>query len=119
MDRITRFAAEQDVSAAHVSGIGAFERASLGLYQLDRQTYHRIEVDVPTEVLALLGNLSVTDEGPRAHLHATLSHLDGSAQGGHLFEGRVGATLEVFIREEPGELHRSLDPSVGLPLLDL
>jgi hypothetical protein len=31
----------------------------------------------------------------------------------------VGAKLEVFVREEPGELRRLPDEEIGLPLLDL
>jgi uncharacterized protein len=72
-----------------------------------------------TEVLAFLGNLSVTEEGPRLHAHVTLSRRDGSALGGHLFEGRAGATLEIFVLELPGELRRSPDEATGLPMLDL
>jgi predicted DNA-binding protein with PD1-like motif len=119
MDSLTSFAAEQGIRAAEISGIGAFEDAVIGFYDLERKEYDRIPVEDETEVLSLLGNLSVTDEGPRVHAHATLGTRDGSALGGHLFEGRVGATLELFVREEPGELRRVPDPGAGLPLLDL
>jgi predicted DNA-binding protein with PD1-like motif len=72
-----------------------------------------------TEVVAFLGNLSIAEEGPRLHAHVTLSRRDGSALGGHLFEGRAGATLEIFVMEVPGELRRSPDEETGLPMLDL
>jgi uncharacterized protein len=91
----------------------------LGYFDADRREYDRIPVAGDTEVLAFLGNLSVTEEGPRLHAHVTLSRRDGSALGGHLFEGRAGATLEIFMLEVPGELRRSPDERTGLPLLDL
>ena len=91
----------------------------VGFYNPERKDYDRLPVDEDTEVLAFLGNLSVTDEGPRVHAHVTLSRRDGSALGGHLFGGRISATLELFIDEEPGELRRVPDPGAGLPLLDL
>jgi predicted DNA-binding protein with PD1-like motif len=91
----------------------------VGFYDIERSEYDRIPIEEETEVLALLGNLSVTDDGPRVHAHATLSRRDGSALGGHLFEGRAGATLEVFVLEVPGELRRVPDEATGLPLLDL
>ena len=119
MGALGAFALQQHVSAAEVSGIGAFQRAVLGLYRAEERDYHRFEVSEETEVVSLLGNLSRTEEGPRVHLHAGLSRMDGSMVGGHLFEGVVGATLEVFVREEPGILTRSPDEAVGLPLLDL
>jgi predicted DNA-binding protein with PD1-like motif len=119
MDALGAFAGEQHVAAAEVSGIGAFERAVLGFYQLERRDYHRVQVSEETEVVSLLGNLSRTEEGPRVHLHAGLGRKDGSMIGGHLFEGVVSATLELFVREEPGVLTRLPDEGVGLPLLDL
>ena len=91
----------------------------MGFYNAERKDYDRIPIQEETEVLTFLGNLSVTDEGPRVHAHVTLSRHDGSAVGGHLFEGRVGATMELFVDEEPGELRRVPDPGAGLPLLDL
>jgi predicted DNA-binding protein with PD1-like motif len=91
----------------------------VGFFDAERKDYDRITVGEDTEVLALLGNLTVMDDAPRVHAHVTLSRRDGSALGGHLFEGRTGATLEVFVVEVPGPLRRSLDEAVGLPLIDL
>lgn len=119
MEVLTSLAGGEGIRAAEISGIGAFERAVIGFYDLSRKEYERIPVDEETEVLSLLGNLSVTDEGPRVHAHVTLGRRDGSGLGGHLFEGDAGATLEVFVREEPGELRRKEDREIGLPLLDL
>ncbi|HEV3475199.1 MAG TPA: PPC domain-containing DNA-binding protein [Actinomycetota bacterium] len=119
MGELASFAAANRIEGAELSGIGAFERAIVGFYNLERQEYDRIPVGDETEVLSLLGNLSITDEGPRVHLHATLSRRDGSAVGGHLFEGVVGATVELFVRETPSPLRRVPDPAAGIPLLDL
>jgi predicted DNA-binding protein with PD1-like motif len=119
VDALTTLAADEGIRAAEISGIGAFESAVIGFYDLESQEYDRIPVKEETEVLSLLGNLSVTDEGPRVHAHVSLGRRDGSGLGGHLFEGRCGATLEIFVREEPGELRRIPDPTAGLPLLEL
>ena len=119
MERLAEFATDQRVTAAEVSGIGAFERAVVGFYRLRNRDYERVDVDDETEVISLLGNLSTTEEGPRVHLHAALGRPDASTVGGHLFEGVVGPTLELFVREEPGILGRLPDEEIGLPLLDL
>lgn len=119
VDALTSLAAEEGITAAEVSGIGAFESAVIGFYNVEAQEYDRIPVEEETEVLSLLGNLSVTDEGPRVHAHVSLGRRGGSALGGHLFEGRCGATMEIFVREEPGELRRVAEQHAGLPLLDL
>lgn len=119
VDLLTGFAREQQVGAARLHGIGAFVGAELGFYDFDRKEYERFRIEEETEVLGLVGNLSVMDEGPRVHAHVTLGRRDGSAVGGHLFEGHVGATLELFVTESPDELRRAHDDAVGLPLLDL
>jgi len=119
MEALASFAGSEGIRAAEISGIGAFESALIGFYNLEAKEYDRIPVDEETEVLSLLGNLSIADDEPRVHAHVSLGRGDGSAMGGHLFEGRCGATLELFVREEPGELRRAADPDVGLPLLDL
>jgi uncharacterized protein len=118
MDLLTGFARQQGVTAARLHGIGAFTDAELGFYELNRKEYDRFRVEEETEVLAFLGNISMMDEGPRIHAHVTLGRRDGSAVGGHLFEGHVGAALELFVTESPDELRRVQDEAVGLPLLD-
>jgi predicted DNA-binding protein with PD1-like motif len=108
-----------DLRSARLQGIGAFIDAELGFYDFERREYDRFRIEEETEVLSLLGNLSMADKGPRAHAHATLGKRDGSAVGGHLFEGHVGATLEVFLAEVPVELRRAHDEATGLPLLEV
>jgi uncharacterized protein len=119
VEGLTSFAREHGLRGARVQGIGAFSEAVLGYFDAERREYDRFPVAGDTEVLAFLGNLSVMEDGPRLHAHVTLSRRDGSALGGHLFEGRAGATLEIFVMEVPGELRRSPDEKTGLPLLDL
>ena len=118
MEALVSFARDQGITGAEVSGIGAFGSATVGYYRLKQKKYHRTSIPEETEVLSLLGNLSMTEAGPRAHLHATLA-TEGSCVGGHLFEGTVGATLEVVVRETGAELRRFEDEEIGLPLLDL
>jgi predicted DNA-binding protein with PD1-like motif len=116
---LTAFARDHGIRAARVQGIGAFIDAELGFFEAERKDYYRFRVEEEVEVLAFVGNLSVTDEGPRVHAHVTLGKRDGSTVGGHLFEGHVGATLELFVLASPDELRRVQDQEVGLPLMDL
>ncbi len=44
---------------------------------------------------------------------------DFQTVGGHLFEGRVGATCELTVRKLPGYQLRVLDEATGLYLLNL
>lgn len=113
------FAREQHLSAAHLTAIGAFQRAVLGYFDWNTKEYQRNPVDDQVEVVALVGDVALKDDAPKLHMHAVLGQSDGRALGGHLLEGHVRPTLEVVVTESPAHLRRRHDPVSGLALLDL
>jgi uncharacterized protein len=119
VEGLTALARDQGVSGARLWGIGALEQVELGFYRHERKDYDRFSLQEELELLALNGNLSVTDEGPRVHAHVVVGRSDGTAHGGHLFEARVGPTLEVFVVESPVEIRREMNEEFGLPLISL
>ena len=113
------FVREQEVEAASLTAIGAFSRAVLGYFQWETKQYKKITVDEQVEVLSLLGDVAVGDEGPTLHLHAVLGKSDGSVVGGHLIEAYVRPTLEVILIQPPSYLRKRKDPETGLALIDI
>ena len=116
---LIRFAEQAEISGAQISGIGAFQSAKLGHFDPADRTYREIEVGEQVEVVALTGNLGPYAGKPRLHLHAVLGRPDGTTLGGHLAEGIVRPTLEVFVTVLPATLAHRRDEVTGLPLLDL
>ena len=114
---LTRFAAEQKLSASSFTAIGAFSEALLGYFDWEKKDYDRIPVKEQVEVLALVGDIALQDGKPRLHAHAVLGRRDGSACGGHLLEARVRPTLEIILTESPAHLRREYDPRTGLALI--
>jgi predicted DNA-binding protein with PD1-like motif len=113
--RISSFARDQHLSAAQVTAIGAFERATVGWFDRDARQYRPIEVNQQCEVLSLVGDIAVGSDGPTPHLHAVLGLPDGSTRGGHLLSGGVWPTLEVIIRDTPAQPGITLgDPCVSI-----
>lgn len=101
------FADGQELTAAALQGIGAFEKSTCGFYDFDREDYDPIQIDEQTELLSLLGNITLDADGSRyLHIHVTLGKRDGSVWGGHLLAATVKPTLELFVTEYPGELRR-------------
>jgi predicted DNA-binding protein with PD1-like motif len=119
VDGLTGFARDRGVSGARLWGIGALEQVELGFYRHERKDYDRFSLGEELELLALNGNLSVTAEAPRVHAHVVVGRSDGAARGGHLFEARVGPTVEVFVVESGVEIRREMDDEFGLPLISL
>ena len=115
---LERFAAEQKLSAARLTAIGAFRRATVAFFDLERREYLPIEVDEQVEVLALVGNVSLAGDEHKVHVHVVLGRRVGSTVGGLLLAAEVRPTLEVIAVESPGHLRRHHDEATGLALLE-
>jgi hypothetical protein len=114
-----KFVREQEVEAASLTAIGAFSGAVLGYFEWETKQYKKIPVGEQVEVLSLLGDVAVGDQGPTLHLHAVLGKADGSVVGGHLIEAYVRPTLEVILIQPPSYLRKRKDPETGLALIDI
>jgi hypothetical protein len=110
MERIAAFCDEQGIEAGSFSGIGALKWAKLGYYDQRKGSYAERRFDGGFELLSLVGNLSRKSDGTLfPHGHAVLSGSDFKVIGGHLFEGEVGPTLELYI-------YRLHDPITRVPV---
>jgi uncharacterized protein len=112
-----RFVRENEVETASVTAIGAFRDALVGYFDWQTKQYKKIVVGEQVEVLSLLGDVAVADEGPTLHLHVVLGKSDGRVVGGHLLEAHVRPILEVILIQPPSYLRRRRDPASGLPLI--
>lgn len=117
--QLSAFARERALSAAQVTAVGAFERATVGWFDRAAKTYRRIEIREQCEVLSLIGDVAIAEEGPQLHLHAVLGLSDGTTRGGHLLEGQVWPTLEAIVQAAPAALRKTHRPDIGLALIDL
>lgn len=117
---ITGFAEREGVTAASITAIGAFRTATIAFFEFETKNYRKIPVEVQSEVLSLMGDIAVDDDGKASlHLHVVLGLSDGSTKGGHFLEGYVRPTLEVVLRETPAALRRRQRPELGIALIDV
>ncbi|WP_342242226.1 PPC domain-containing DNA-binding protein [Inquilinus sp. OTU3971] len=118
MESLQRFAEAERLTAAQITGIGAFSEAGLRYFDWERKEYLPIPVKEQVEVASLLGDVAVSPEGkPALHVHLVLGRRDGTALAGHLAEARVRPTLELIVTEAPAYLRKALDPESGLALI--
>lgn len=113
------FAREAELTAAHFTAIGAFEKVTLGFFDFQRKDYDRIPIDEQVEVLSLVGNVALDKGKPKVHAHVVVGKRDGTAHGGHLLEAHVRPTLEVMLVELPEHLRRQHDAESGLDLIQV
>jgi uncharacterized protein len=116
---LTQFCKEQNISAGTISAIGAFNKATIGWYELSSKSYHWLDFSGNLEVISLTGNVALLENEPMLHIHCVISNEQLQCFGGHLKEGVVGVTLEVVIEKLEGEIERKMDEEIGLNLLDL
>jgi predicted DNA-binding protein with PD1-like motif len=120
MSGLLRFARGQQLAGAHLTAIGAFERVTLGFFDMSNKDYKKIPIDEQVELMSLVGNIARDEKGePKVHAHVVVGKADGTAHGGHLLEAQVRPTLEVVIVESARHLCRTTRPELGLALLDL
>jgi len=114
---VNRFAEEKGVKTAIVKGIGSLRNPVVGYYLEEIKNYKRIELLGTFEMLTLLGNVSLKDGKPFAHLHVTLGNANGDVFGGHLIEGEV-FVAELYVQELLGKPLVRKDMGNNLSLWD-
>ncbi|UCD20002.1 MAG: DNA-binding protein, partial [candidate division WOR-3 bacterium] len=83
------------------------------------KTYIRKKFDGEYEFTSIMGNIAIVDEELIIHCHATITDVEFNAYGGHLFDGKVGPTIELIVLPFKQPMLRSLDQNTGLKLLKL
>ena len=117
---LTKFANDAEITAASMTAIGAFEKATVGWFDFEKKTYKKIEVAEQCEVLSAIGDVAVGDDGKASlHVHVVLGLSDGTTRGGHLLEGKVRPTLEVVLTDTPAHLRRKKRADIGIALIDI
>ncbi|MFQ5601267.1 MAG: PPC domain-containing DNA-binding protein [Candidatus Krumholzibacteriia bacterium] len=118
-ESLVRLAREAELRSAFIVGLGAIEEAVLAFYDPELKEYQPTEIRGVHEVGNLTGNLTRVDGEPFAHIHVVIGGRDLGARTGHLVSARVGATMELFVRDLGTEIARSPNAEIGLKLWDL
>ena len=114
---IERFCAEQGVVAAQVTVIGAVRQARYAYYEQNDRRYRELGSQTHHEIVGFTGNVSLKEDRPFLHAHATFADAAGETVGGHLLRGCEVFAAEVMIREMSGaSLVRIPDEATGLAL---
>lgn len=107
-------AEKEGVTLASVSGIGATDDFEVGVFDLARSDYEHFRFYGNHEIVALVGNITTKDGAPYVHLHITCAGEGGKIVGGHLFEGRISLTAEIFLDKGAGRADRLRDETLGI-----
>jgi len=116
VDRLKYLCRANAIKLGSISGIGAANRATIGLFETGTKQYLSKELVGDYEITHLSGNISTIRGEVYLHLHVTLSDSSYSAFGGHLSAAIVSGTCEVVIDIIDGEMDREFSEEIGLNL---
>lgn len=117
LDRVAEVCRRENIRLGTVTGLGAVDEATVGLYEVATRTYHATELSGEYEIAALTGNVTRMGDEAYLHLHAVLAGAGGVCCGGHLTRAQISATGEVFIHVLQGEIGRARSEDTGLNIL--
>lgn len=117
LESLTFLCRKNTIKLASVSGIGAVNKVSIGLFRQESQEYFTKEIIGDMEITGLTGNISQQDGAVYVHLHIVVTDISYQAFGGHLNAGWIGATSEIVIDIIDGEINRQFSKEVGLNLM--
>jgi len=109
----------QEIGYAALTGLGAVSAATVSYWNSQTKQYEQHQLDEQMEVVSLIGNVTIREGKPFIHAHVSLGRRNLSVVGGHVNELFVHPTLEVWLRPESEAVHRVLDESCGLFVMQL
>ena len=118
VESIRNLAFKEKIKLGTISGIGAVNKATIGLFEVDTKEYHTIDLEEDMEIVSLGGNITEKDGEAYIHLHMAVSNSTYNVKAGHLNSAIISSTGEIFIDIIEGSVGRRFDKEAGLNLLE-
>ena len=120
MESLLRYIGERpdEIPSGFLTGIGATSSCEIGWYDLSDEEYKTRVIDENCEITTLIGNITWVEGKPLVHAHITLGKQDYSIIGGHLVEGTISVTGEIWIHQSDLVFTRTPSRFKGLKLID-
>lgn len=95
-ESITAAARTENIALAEISGIGAADSFTVGVYNTVTKEYRSNTLNGAYEIVSLTGTLTSKDGEPYLHLHFSAGDENGRVSGGYLNRAAVSATAEII-----------------------
>ena len=118
VESIRTLANKEQIKLGTITGIGAVNKATIGLFEVDTKVYNTIDLEEDMEIVSLGGNITEKDGEVYIHLHIAISNSTYNVKAGHLNSAIISATGEVVIDIIEGTVGRRFDKEAGLNLLE-
>ena len=116
LEKIGILCKKENIRVGSAVGLGASNRAVVGLFDTVNKVYKKKELTGPMEITSMVGNISTKDGETYLHFHVNLCDEEMRIQGGHMNACYVSATAEITVTKSEGTVERSMDEEIGLNL---
>jgi predicted DNA-binding protein with PD1-like motif len=90
--------AKHHITSGHITGIGGLAPgALLGWGDPEVGGFKKIEIKDKTEIVSLIGDISLRNGEPYVHVHMIVGSSDGSTKAGHLLEAHIAPVGELTV----------------------
>lgn len=117
IESITALCKKVDIKLGSISGLGAANYVTVGLFKIDEKKYYSNTFEEDFEITNLTGNISRMNGEVYLHIHGTFANIEGKCIGGHLNKAIISATSEIIINIINGEIDREFSEEIGLNLI--
>ena len=115
---LTGLCKEENIRAGSISGLGASDEVTLGVFNLNTFQYEKTTFRGVFEIASCVGNASRKDGEVYLHLHMTVANPStGQIYAGHLNACHISLTGEFFLHAVDAEVEREYSDQVGLNLM--
>ena len=97
LEEIGKVAKKENIRLAQVTGLGAINDFTAGVYNTVTKEYHSIQFQGAFEIVSLTGTVTRKDGDVYLHLHIAAGDEEGHVHGGHLNRAIISATAEIQI----------------------
>ena len=118
LEQIKSVCEKEHITLGTVSGLGACNDITIGLFETAAKEYHAANLSGDHELVGLTGNITTMDEAVYLHVHALFADSAYSVKGGHLNKAVISATGEIIIEALDGKVGRRFSDAIGLNLLE-
>ena len=116
VETLKKVCKDNSIKLGSVTGIGATNKVTVGLFDVDTKKYHSKELTGNYEIAPLCGNITTMDGEVYLHLHINVCDSEHLSFGAHLNSAIVSATFEAVIDVMDGEIDREFNKEIGLNL---
>ena len=117
VESLTKLCKHEQILAGTVSGLGATNEVTVGLFDTASKQYFANTYTGDMEITTLSGNISRKDGEEYLHLHINVADRSNRVIGGHLSRCVISVTAEIVMTAFPIATARTPDDNLGINLL--